>query len=111
VEVRFTKRPITIEAMQYPGLLDMEARGKVIAWLNENGVEWHQQGDLKIVTLEGEMLVRPGWWIIKGVQGEFYPCSPEIFEATYETADDGPRNDALAIVHAEGDPYLWESGE
>ena len=40
-----------------------------------------------IPTLEGDMLVRPGDYIIKGVQGEFYPCKPDIFEQTYEEVD------------------------
>jgi hypothetical protein len=39
---------------------------------------------LIVLTLEGEMIARRGWRIIKGVQGEFYPCDPSIFEATYE---------------------------
>ena len=38
-----------------------------------------------IHTLEGEMIARPGDWIIRGVQGEFYPCKPDIFEQTYDT--------------------------
>ena len=40
-----------------------------------------------ITTLEGEMHASPGDWIIKGVQGEFYPCKPDIFEATYQKPD------------------------
>ena len=40
-----------------------------------------------IETLEGTMLVSPGDWIIKGVKGEFYPCKPDIFAATYEPAE------------------------
>ena len=39
---------------------------------------------LEIVTLEGNMLVNWGDYIIKGVKGELYPCKPDIFEATYE---------------------------
>lgn len=39
-----------------------------------------------IPTLEGEMRADPGDWIITGVKGETYPCKPDIFEATYETA-------------------------
>lgn len=39
---------------------------------------------LAIKTLEGVMKAYPGDWIIKGVQGECYPCKPDIFEATYE---------------------------
>ena len=42
-----------------------------------------------IPTLEGTMTARVGDWIIKGVKGEFYPCKPDIFEATYvEVGDD-----------------------
>lgn len=41
-------------------------------------------GDLMIRTLEGDMRAIPGDWIIRGVQGEFYPRKPDIFEATYE---------------------------
>lgn len=37
-----------------------------------------------IDTLEGGHIVCPGDWIIKGIKGEFYPCKPDIFEATYE---------------------------
>ena len=39
---------------------------------------------LIVLTLEGEMVAEPGDWIVRGVQGEFYPRKPEIFEATYE---------------------------
>ena len=41
-------------------------------------------GDLLIRTLEGDMRVSVGDYVIRGVQGEFYPCKPEIFAATYE---------------------------
>lgn len=42
---------------------------------------------LKIPTLEGNMIASEGDYIIKGVQGEFYPCKPDIFNATYELAE------------------------
>ena len=42
---------------------------------------------LSISTLEGTMRVSPGDWIIKGVKGEFYPCKPDIFEATYDPVE------------------------
>lgn len=42
-----------------------------------------------IKTLEGEMKAMPGDYIIKGVNGEFYPCTPDIFAKTYEEADNG----------------------
>lgn len=40
-----------------------------------------------IFTMEGEMCASEGDWIIKGVAGEFYPCKPDIFEATYEAVE------------------------
>lgn len=42
---------------------------------------------ISIDTLEGVITASPGDWIIRGVQGEFYPCKPDIFAATYESAD------------------------
>lgn len=39
---------------------------------------------MTIPTLEGEMIARPGDWIIRGVKGEFYPCKPDIFTATHD---------------------------
>lgn len=42
---------------------------------------------LFIPTLEGKMTALPGDWIIRGVKGEFYPCKPDIFEATYEPVE------------------------
>ena len=41
-----------------------------------------------INTLEGRMTAQVGDWIIKGVAGEFYPCKPDIFEATYEAVEE-----------------------
>jgi len=48
------------------------------------GLAEHGMNFLEIQTLEGTMTASPGDWIIKGVQGEFYPCKPDIFEQTYE---------------------------
>ena len=49
---------------------------------------WEQAEVMKlpvvISTLEGDLTASPGDWIIRGVKGEFYPCKPDIFEATYE---------------------------
>ena len=46
----------------------------------------------EIRTLEGTMVANVGDWIIRGVKGEFYPCKPDIFEATYEPAASGGRD-------------------
>lgn len=49
-----------------------------------NIVEDEGERIVQIVTLEGVMNASEGDWIIKGTEGEFYPCKPEIFDATYE---------------------------
>ena len=47
----------------------------------------YQHRCLIVLTLEGEMVAELSDWIIRGVQGEFYPCKPDIFAATYEAVD------------------------
>jgi len=77
----FRKKPITVEAMQ----LKVGCVSDVIEWLKRNKAEFKlRQSGLYIETLEGEMRANLGDWIIKGVEGEFYPCKPDIFEKTYE---------------------------
>ncbi|HEP2841420.1 TPA: hypothetical protein VCI50_000096 [Streptococcus pyogenes] len=74
----FTKKPVVIEAVRFIGSNYEEVR------------EFIEQetlcSDLGIVipTLEGDMVAQKGDYIIKGVQGEFYPCKPDIFEETYD---------------------------
>lgn len=81
----FRKKPVTIEARQNTD--DYEQREDLVDWVRENQGRAslsHIMGQVYIETLEGEMTAEPGDWIIKGVKGEFYPCKPDIFEATYE---------------------------
>lgn len=93
---KFRKRPVVIEAVQVPynEYADDPGSGwrEVPVWLQEamdseliiarfqSEDYWYYQ----ISTLEGLMLASPDDWIIRGVQGELYPCKPDIFEATYE---------------------------
>ena len=82
---RYRKRPVVIEAMQ----LTQENVGEVWAWADSKpfyGPGGALSG-LSIFTLEGRMKADFGDWIIKGVKGEFYPCKPDIFTATYEPVD------------------------
>lgn len=83
---RFRKKPVEIEAMQWDG--DVRKGHPVAAWIRSCGGEftWTPGNPqrLAIVTLEGEMIAMPGDWIIKGVQGEFYPCKHDIFAETYD---------------------------
>jgi len=79
---KFRKRPVEIEAVQFVKPYHrVKEFCRTIRWVKgANGlVVWG-----RIPTLEGDMRADLGDWIIRGVQGEFYPCKPDIFEATYE---------------------------
>lgn len=93
---RYRKKPIVIEAMRWTPE-DNAASTLVRNWLSENDCGWGFVGatngppaeqEIHISTLEGTMFVNPGDWIIRGVAGEFYPCKPDIFDATYELVSD-----------------------
>ncbi len=83
--LRFTKKPVTIEAIQWTG----KNLREVITFTDGPPDTWEAYADLvardglKIYTLEGKLLANVGDWIIRGVKGEYYPCKPDIFEATY----------------------------
>ena len=80
---KFRKKPVVIEAVQWTG--DPECFvGSVFKGAFVGGPLRRIDRALPILTLEGEMLANVGDWIIRGVKGEFYPCKPDIFEATYE---------------------------
>ena len=77
---KFRKKPVEIEAVQYLG---NEATYNEIISMGCPRVE--RENDWAIPTLEGEMTVSVGDYVIKGIKGEFYPCKPDIFAATSET--------------------------
>lgn len=85
---KFRKKPVVIEAAQWfkhgdhPKVMFPKYSQTIGA---AYGVPWDKCGWIE--TLEGGHIVIPGDWIIKGVKGEFYPCKPDIFEATYESAE------------------------
>ena len=82
----FRKRPVVIEAVQFTGSNHREVLKFCYPDMSEDGLAGAEIMRLPIVieTLEGHMTASVGDWIIKGVKGEFYPCKPDIFEATYE---------------------------
>ena len=104
---RYFKKPVIIEAIQWTG----ENLREVISFTDappdtrsrRAGMKWEEYEDLvardglKIFTLEGKMNANVGDWIIRGINGEYYPCKPDIFAATYgkvEGLDQGlPRAD------------------
>ena len=81
---RWRKKPVEIEAIQWLGEENCEA---VFAFIGlPHSDEEQDHSVLLIPTLEGTLEASPGDWIIRGVQGEHYPCKPDIFDATYEPA-------------------------
>ncbi len=91
---RFVKKPIAVEAWRWE-------RGASVPDGCEIGPTFTGANSITIVTLEGEMTVHDGDWIVKGVAGEFYPVRADIFERTYAPqAPTGPE----AVDH-HGDEY------
>lgn len=85
---KFRKKPVVIEAVQFIATDEMHRLG----WWDAHGASFdiHVDGRgpyLVIPTREGEMVASDGDWIIRGIKGEFYPCKPDIFEATYERVE------------------------
>ncbi len=83
---KFRKKPVVIDAIQF---FDQPEELINIQEFMDNIdiiIDYKDIDDpkLKIETLEGTMNASLGDWIIKGVNGKFYPCKPEIFEKTYE---------------------------
>lgn len=107
---KFRKKPVVVDAMAWTGRNVSE----LAKWAAEVDLRHRQRrndvpkhgGDIplpidvvaevggwfrcEIKTLEGVMVARRGDWIICGVNGEFYPCKPDIFGATYEPLAYGP---------------------
>lgn len=95
--MKYRKKPVVIEAIQ----LTRANAVKVYEWVHDctaiktdmDLYKWDdylsiiERKGMKIPTLEGDMKAQFGDYIIKGIQGEFYPCKPDIFLATYEVAE------------------------
>ena len=82
---KFRKKPVVIDAVQYDGnfrcldIFSLSEVGHFKPRKDENGERY-----ILIPTLEGEMKASLGDYIIRGINGEYYPCKPDIFEKTYE---------------------------
>jgi len=85
---QYRKKPVVIEAVQLPtDRMVLRVTVAELFWFFDSAQQaWMttEDGGVEIETLEGTMKASPGDWIIKGIQGEFYPCKPDIFAATYE---------------------------
>jgi hypothetical protein len=99
---KFRKKPVVIEAMQFDGANLIEVRNWI--GVRYEGDPWGRDGFIwvedqwpdppaDVTALVWDKLhdtwvgVKDGQWIIKGIQGEFYPCDPEVFAETYEAAE------------------------
>lgn len=91
--MKFRKKPVVIDAFEWkPGRMfpspEFDGLNPIALMDGPDGeVLETDKRNLIIKTLEGNMSALPGDWIIKGVNGEFYPCKPDIFAKTYEAVE------------------------
>jgi len=87
--MKYRKKPVIIDAIKWDGTITgmdniksvfAEIHDAIVSCNRETGTMFHWH----IRTLEGKHIVSKGDFIIKGVNGEFYTCKPDIFEKTYE---------------------------
>lgn len=90
--MKYRKKPVIIEAIQFT---DSDERVQELIEFTHGNFTPHGDPEYYmyaiIQTLEGEHYAEIGDYIIKGVQGEFYPCKPDIFNTTYEAVEEGEK--------------------
>jgi len=110
---KYRKKPVVIEAIQWDGNLE------TLSIFPKEDIEnvKLRDGYLYIQTLEGEMKANVGDYIIRGVKGEYYPCKPDIFEATYEIVEGSPdtsspnsQEEYKANIRAAIADYMYSEG-
>lgn len=88
--MKYRKKPLVIDAIQWNG----ENLYDVLCFLNcekihePENIRLNSKKEIEIYTLEGVMTAQVGDFIIEGVHGEFYPCKPDIFEASYDIVEE-----------------------
>lgn len=92
--MKFRKKPVVVEAVQYtrrfdwPDWFQEAVNNEIIRTYNTGKFQdWTAPCWAVIAMYEGDIQVKENDWIIRGVQGELYPCKPEIFEMTYEPVE------------------------
>ena len=84
---KYRKKPVVIEAVQFDGT--ERSIVEILALQSDKTkVLREDAGDLMIPTLEGLIRASVGDYVIRGVQGELYPCKPDIFEQTYDLVEE-----------------------
>ena len=84
--MKYRKKPVIIEAVRF--MIDDSLPDWFMDRVTSNIIIIHEDGTCNINTLEGVMKADKGDYIILGVQGEVYPCKPDIFEKTYEKVEE-----------------------
>jgi hypothetical protein len=83
--MKYRKKPVVIEAFIWTGNMHSTLCIPDIAYKFHDGtINDNENGTLTIKTLEGDMLASAGDYIIRGINGELYPCKPDIFNKSYE---------------------------
>lgn len=92
--MKYRKKPVEIEAVQFTGDNFEEVLAFTGSVARKESAACHDDGPpfwIRIDTLEGSMVAGRDDYVIRGVQGEFYPCRADIFEQTYEAVEDDAR--------------------
>ena len=92
--MKFVKKRVVVEAVHWDGNKVSETPDWILEALN-SGVLVRFGDKVQVRTLEGVMTASPGDYIIRGVDGELYPCKPDIFEKTYEKVEEGKESENL----------------
>jgi hypothetical protein len=105
-----------IEAMRFDG--SAQSATPIIDWVLANdGVASFDEGDpdvgvppsIRITTLEGEFRAPEGWWVLRGVRGEFYACEDSILRETYDFAVDQPTPSTASPFVVTEDVPFWKA--
>lgn len=90
MKMKYRKKPVVIEAWQFTDENKDQLLHNLQSFQMNIQYSFSKEGNpvILIPTLEGEMTASIGDYIIKGIRGEFYPCKPDIFEQSYELAED-----------------------
>jgi hypothetical protein len=85
--MKYRKKPVVIDAVQFDGTYECYIND-IVPFCGYDNLGRYIIDKFLIKTLEGTHLAIKGDWIIKGVNGEFYACKPDIFEKTYEKVEE-----------------------
>ena len=83
--MKYRKKPVVIDAMQYTG----KNKQEMLEFAKNNAWPETCSSAIIITTIDrNNARIDIGDWLLKGVKGEFYPCKPDIFELTYEAVNE-----------------------